>query len=76
VESFKRGPGFRSWGGKRSELEEDQENYDSAPKWEWKRRPFQSWGGKRAPTSLGAFKKVLNYGEKRRFSSWGGKRSL
>lgn len=59
-EGYKRGPGFRSWGGKRGD-----KLFEGG-----KRRPFQSWGGKRNLND-----DWLAMQEKRKFSSWGGKRS-
>lgn len=59
-EGYKRGPGFRSWGGKRSEQDSNQamkrdteyimpfqQSQKRGKNEGAKRRPFQSWGGKR-----------------------------
>lgn len=59
ADGYKRGPGFRSWGGKRSFPYEESEAT--------KRSKFASWGGKR--------NKETASNKRSKFASWGGKRN-
>lgn len=73
TEGYKRGPGFRSWGGKRGGKGNKFSNWGGKRAEGYKGNKFSNWGGKRSFEEEPSDPFLED--KRAKFGSWGGKRS-